>query len=76
MSRSTGFAQTIRRFIDKRNLCSLWEHHKADFTHVHNDLKSVITIDHFICSERLLPFVASAGLLYLGDNPSRHFIRS
>ena len=72
MSRTTGFAMTVRRFIDRLNLCSLWEHHTVDFTHVHTDLKSLSTIDHFICNERLLPFVAGAGPLHSGDNPSRH----
>ena len=30
------------------------------------------TIDHLICNERLLPFVASAVPLHSGDNRSRH----
>ena len=72
MSRNTGFALAVRRFIDRLNLCSLWEHHEVDFTHVHTDFKSLSTIDHFICNKCLLPFVASAGPLHLGDNPSCH----
>ena len=72
MSRSTAFALTVSRFIERLNLRSLWEHHDVDIAHVHTDLKSVSTIDHFICKERLLLFVASARPVHVGDNPSWH----
>ena len=72
MSRHTVHAVTVKRFLDGVNLCSLWEHHNIGFTHVHNDLSSVSTLDHFICNERLLAAVKSCGLIHLGDNQSRH----
>ena len=72
MSRTGGFSVTVRRFLDRLSLCSLWETHHVDFTHVHTDLSSVSTLDHFVCNERLLPFVKSCGVMHFGDNPSRH----
>ena len=72
MSRQTGFAVTVRTFLDRLNLCSVWEEHPIDFTHVHTDNKSVSTLDHFICNARLLQFVTDCGPLHFGDNTSRH----
>ena len=37
MSRQTGFSLTVRRFLDRLGLTSLWEHHDIDYTHVHTD---------------------------------------
>ena len=72
MSRQTGFAMTVRRFLDRLNLHSVWETHNIDFTHVHTDFKTLSTIDHFICNERLLHLVSDCAPVHLGDNPSRH----
>ena len=72
MSRQTGFSLTVRRFLDRLGLTSLWEHHDIDYTHVHTDDRSVTSLDHFICNERLLPLVTDAGVLHFGDNTSRH----
>ena len=72
MSRQSGFALTVRRFLDRIGLSSLWENHPVDFTHIHTDDKSVSTIDHFIVNQRLLPLVSNCGPIHLGDNPSRH----
>ena len=72
MSRQSGFALTVRRFLDRVGLVSLWEHHQVDFTHIHTDDKSVSTLDHFIVNQRLLPLVTDCGPIHLGDNLSRH----
>ena len=72
MSRQTGFAVTVRRFIDRLNLCSVWEEHPIDFTHIHTDNKTVSTLDHFICNARLLEFVTECNVMHFGDNTSRH----
>ena len=72
MSRQTGHAVTVRRFIDRLNLCSVWESHAIDFTHIHTDNKAVSTLDHFICNARLLEVVTDCDVMHLGDNTSRH----
>ena len=72
MSRQTGFAVTVRTFLDRLNLCSVWEDYPIDFTHIHTDNKAVSTLDHFICNARLLQFVTDCGVMHLGDNTSRH----
>ena len=72
MSRQSGFSMTVRRFIDRLGLRSLWEDYEIDFTHVHTDNKSFSTIDHFIMNERLMSLVTDCGPIHLGDNLSRH----
>ena len=72
MSRQSGFCLTVRQFLDRVNLSSLWEHHPTDYTHMHTDDKSVSTIDHFLVNERLLGLVKDCGPMHLGDNMSRH----
>ena len=62
----------MEAFFTKIGLKSLWEKFPVDFTHVHTDLKSTSTIDHFLVNERLLDFIVDAGALHLGDNLSRH----
>ena len=62
----------MEEFVTKIGLKSLWEKFPVDFTHVHTDLKSTSTIDHFLVNERLLDFIVDAGALHLGDNLSRH----
>ena len=37
LSRSNGFANTMRRFMDKIGLVSLWEKHPVDYTHIHTN---------------------------------------
>ena len=72
MSRQSGFALTVRRFLERLNLCSVWENHPVDFTHMHTDNKAVSTLDHFICNSRLLQSVTDSGVCHFGDNPSHH----
>ena len=72
MSRQTGFCLAVRQFLDRVGLCSLWEHHPIDYTHMHTDDTSVSTIDHFIVNERLVGLVRDCGPIHLGDNMSRH----
>ena len=70
--RNTGFAATMERFVTRLGLISTWQEFPCDFTHIHTDLKSVSTLDHFLVNERLLPFIKSSGPIHLGDNLSRH----
>ena len=72
MSRQTGFSVTVRRFLDRLGLTSLWEHHTIDYTHIHTDDRSVTTLDHFVCNERLVPLVTDCAVMHFGDNNSRH----
>jgi hypothetical protein len=72
MSRQTGFSVTVRTFLDRLGLISLWEKHEIDYTHVHTDDKSFTSLDHFVCNQRLLPLVKDCGVMHFGDNNSRH----
>ena len=71
-ARSSGFARTVRSFLDKLGLVSVWDHFPVDFTHIHTDFKSTSTLDHFVVNSRLINFITDCGVLHLGDNPSRH----
>ena len=72
MSRQSGFSLTMKQFLERLGLISVWEHHPIDYTHIHTDLSSTSSLDHFIVNERLLPLVLDAGPMHLGDNLSRH----
>ena len=72
MERNTGFSDTMKRFMDRLSLHSVWERHPVSYTHIHTDLKSTSTLDHFIVNERLLSVISDCGVLHLGDNLSRH----
>ena len=72
MSRQTGFSVTVRTFLDRLGLISLWEKHEIDYTHVHTDDKSFTSLDYFVCNQRLLPLVKDCGVMHFGDNNSRH----
>ena len=71
-SRGSGFANTVRDFMLKIGLVSVWDKFPVQFTHVHTDMKSFSLIDHFFVNERLLEQVEDAGVIHLGDNLSRH----
>ena len=71
-SRSTGFVNSVKEFLAKVGLLSVWEKFPIDFTHIHTDMKSFSTLDHFFVNQRLLEIVTDAGVLHLGDNLSRH----
>ena len=70
--RSSGFARSMRSFLERVGLVSIWEKFPIDFTHVHTDEKSTSILDNFFMNERLLQYVESAGPMHLGDNLSRH----
>ena len=72
MSRSTGFSTCMQHFIDRIGLVSVWNKFPVGYTHVHTDLTSTSTLDHFLVNERLLSLITDAGPLHLGDNLSRH----
>ena len=71
LSRRTGYSATMDSFMKRIGLIPVWERHPVDFTHLHTDLKSTSTLDHFIVNERLLPLI-QADVVHLGDNLSRH----
>ena len=72
MSRQSGFSVTMHQFLARVGLSSVWNSHHIDYTHIHTGDKSVTTLDHFICNERLIPLVKDCGPLHFGDNLSRH----
>jgi exonuclease III len=72
MGRNTGFSSSMRQFMERVGLLSVWDHHPVNYTHMHTDMVSTSTIDHFLVNERLLSVIVDAGVLHLGDNLSRH----
>lgn len=53
-------------------LIDVYDKFPVDFTHIHTDMKSFSTIDHFMVNERLLNYIIDCQPLHLGDNRSRH----
>ena len=70
--RNTQFANTVKDFVTRSGLVTLWSEHPVDYTHVHTDYKSTSTLDHFLISPRLVPLVSDCGVRHSGDNLSRH----
>ena len=62
----------MKQFLGRLGLVSVWEHHPVSYTHIHTDLVSTTTLDHFVMNERLFSVLGEAGVLHLGDNLSRH----
>ena len=71
-ARNSGFAHILENFISRLCLKDVWDKFPVNYTHIHTDLKSVSTLDRIIVNERLLQCIEDAGVLHLGDNPSRH----
>ena len=46
-SRLSGFATSMKDFLSRLGLFSVWNKFSADFTHLHLDSKSSSVIDHF-----------------------------
>ena len=72
LSRGSGYVASLSDFLIRIGLTSVWEKFPIDFTHIHTDLKSFSTLDHFYVSQQLLDLVVDAGPVHLGDNPSGH----
>ena len=71
-SRTSAFARTVKRFLERLGLSSAWDHFPVDYTHIHTDFKSTSTLDHFILNRRLIAAIVDCGAMHFGDNPSRH----
>ena len=71
-TRRSGFSNAVRDFFSRLGLVTVWEKFPIDFTHIHTDMKSFSTLDHFFVNQELLDHVVDAGPLHLGDNLSRH----
>ena len=70
--RNTQHSDTVDQFIKKLGLMSMWKKYDCDFTHIHTDNKSISTIDHWMCNERLSNHIIECLLIHPGDNLSRH----
>ena len=70
--RNTQHSDTVDRFIKKLGLMSMWKKYDCDFTHIHTDNKSISTIDHWMCNERLSNHIIECLPIHPGDNLSRH----
>ena len=73
-SRNTPFVNIIRDFIMDRNLTAAWWSSPVDFTFSYSNGNSVkhSTIDHFLMSDNIQPFMNEATAIHLGDNLSNH----
>ena len=69
---SSGFSHQLRDFIIRIGLVSVWETHPVSHTHIHTNMQSMSTLDHFMVDPALLPAIIDAGALHLGCNLSRH----
>ena len=54
MKRNTGFASAVKDFATRIGVKSVWEKFPVDFTHLHTDMKSTSTLDHFFLNQNLL----------------------
>ena len=71
-SRRSGFSTAMKDFTDRLGLVSVWDQYPVSYTHIHTNLTSTSTLDHFVVNRRLLSLVVDAGVMHLGDNLSRH----
>ena len=71
-NRISGFSLMVGDFMHRVGLHSAWDKFPVTHTHVHTDLVSTSTLDHFMVDKELLEVVTDAGALHLGDNRSRH----
>ena len=51
VSRTSGFSSRMKQFLTRLGLVSVWEQFPISYTHVHTDLVSTTTLDHFIVNE-------------------------
>ena len=72
ISRNSGFSIQVRDFMSRIGLVSAWEEFPVTHTHIHTDLKSLSTLDHFMVDPSLLPAVVGADAMQLGWNLSYH----
>ena len=72
MTRNTGFSEKMKTFAEKLGVMSVWDKFPVNYTHIHTDLHSTSTLDHFMVNEWLPSVLQDAEALHLGDNLSRH----
>ena len=59
---SSGFSHQLRNFIIRIGLVSVWETHPVSHSHIHTNMQSMSTLDHFIVDPALLPAIIDADL--------------
>ena len=47
MGRNSGFSSAMGQFTERVGLLSAWDHYPVNYTHMHTDLVSTSTLDHF-----------------------------
>ena len=76
--RNTTFVQTIKNYINDRNMMPIWNLFQCDFTfsqmQVRNNQNCIFysTLDHFIISESILDSCIDAAPIHLAENSSNH----
>ena len=66
--RDSGFVNTVKEFMNRMGLRSVWEKHMIDFTHVHTDLKIFFIVDKLYMKFNLLDQVDNASALHNSSN--------
>ena len=51
MTRTSGFIKRMKQFLENLGLVSAWDHHPISYIHIHTDLATTSTLDHFIVNE-------------------------
>ena len=72
MQLDTAFTKTINDGLERMGLESLWKQKEIDYTYEHTDRKSRNTLDHFMVSKDLIPYISDMGVIHSGDNLSGH----
>ena len=75
-SRSTGFVESVERFVAELQLTKSWDRFEVDFTHVFEVEENtyVSTIDHFFWNEGLDEKIKDGGVIHMIDNNSDHSV--
>ena len=51
-SRDNHFTRTLNTFTQRVGLLSVWQKHNIDYKHIHTDVISTSTTDHFLLSPK------------------------
>ena len=73
--RNSSHVETVRDFMNKTNLYSVWREFPIDFTHSYqkeDGICHVNTIDHFLTLESSKDNILDAGVLHMVQNQSDH----
>ena len=70
--RNKDFTKIVEEFVEKVELCSVWEKFPVSHTHIDTDHKSFSTLDHFLLDPELLEVVEQAEALHIALHWRQH----